>query len=160
MFWAFVAAESTWWECLVSCSFFLWCSIEQENASVLFSHILQPKGNPFLVCVVLFLNLMASCFVGHLVLFAILFSFSTQSSLKMADKTRSRKIWRKKQNKASKGTPCGCRTTGKNWGILLFYPVHQRKKLELTKHSHQVNSATKAPKIWQEHEIYIHRVYQ
>ena len=45
---------STWWECLVSCSFFLWCSIEQENASVLFSHILQPKGNPFLVCVVLF----------------------------------------------------------------------------------------------------------
>ena len=38
-------------QCLVSSRFFLWRRIEQENASVPFSHILQPKINPFLVVV-------------------------------------------------------------------------------------------------------------
>ena len=55
-------AKSTWSECLVSSSFFLWRRIEQENASVLFSYIMQPKGNLSLSL----LLFTASCFVGHL----------------------------------------------------------------------------------------------
>ena len=37
-------AESIWRECLVGSRFFLRRRTEQENASVLFSHILQPKS--------------------------------------------------------------------------------------------------------------------
>ena len=52
----------------MSSSFFLWRRVEQENASVLFSQIMQPKGNPFRVVVVAFSDLRL------LVLSAILFS--------------------------------------------------------------------------------------
>ena len=65
---AFVA-ESTWSECLVSSSFFLWRRIEQENASVLFSYIMQPKGNLSLSLLLFcefygFLFCRPSCFLG------------------------------------------------------------------------------------------------
>ena len=65
---AFVA-ESTWSECLVSSSFFLWRRIEQENTSVLFSYIMQPKGNLSLSLLLFcefygFLFCRPSCFLG------------------------------------------------------------------------------------------------
>ena len=78
-------------QCLVSSRFFLWRRIEQENASVLFSHILQPKIKPFLDVVFPPEFLL-------LVLSAILWRRLGREN-KMADKTRSSKIRKKEKSR-------------------------------------------------------------